>query len=108
MPQHPFYNSKTWRDAREAQLRREPHCRVCRMLGIRTRAVEVDHILAIASGGHPTDSSNLRSLCRKHHSQKTILIDGMHAGSGKKLVTTGADGWPVDIEQRRKPNGNSS
>lgn len=68
------------------------------MLHIRARAVEVDHRLAINQGGHPFDPRNLRSLCRKHHSQKTIMLDGMHRDSGKKLVTTGPDGWPVEIE----------
>jgi 5-methylcytosine-specific restriction protein A len=102
MPHDAFYNSKPWKDARATQLRLEPHCRVCAMLGIRTPAREVDHILAIEAGGHPLNPANLRSLCRKHHSQKTIMVDGMHRDSGKALVTTGPDGFPIHVEQQRK------
>lgn len=102
MPQLPFYNSKPWRDARATQLHREPHCRVCAMVGIKTRATEVDHILAITAGGHPTNPANLRSLCKTHHSQKTMMVDGMHRNSGKSLVTSGPDGFPIHTEQRRK------
>ncbi len=95
MPQSPFYSTKTWRDAREKQLRSHPNCFICGLIHLAVRAVEVDHVRAIEKGGHPTDPANLRSLCRKHHSQKTILLDGMHSASGKAIVVTGPDGYPI-------------
>lgn len=102
MPQDTFYSSKTWRDARATQLRRQPYCCVCAMVGIRSRAVEVDHEVAIRAGGHPTNPANLRSLCKTHHSQKTIMVDGQHRDSGKALVTSGLDGFPIHVEKQRK------
>lgn len=101
MPQSPFYSSAKWRSARAAYLAKNPYCVVCSRLQIKTRATEVDHIIAMAKGGAPFDSKNLRGLCKQHHSQKTILIDGQHSGSGKNLVTTGVDGWPVHVEVPR-------
>ena len=65
------------------------------MLGIYTRATEVDHRRAILAGGHPFAEPNLRSLCKRHHSQKTILLDGQHKPSGKSLIVTGPDGFPI-------------
>lgn len=78
------------------------------MLKMQTRATEVDHRVAINAGGHPFARGNLRSLCKTHHSQKTILLDGAHAASGKKFVVTGEDGWPIISETapvRRIRNG---
>lgn len=71
------------------------------MLHMQTRATEVDHKVTIMAGGHPFDQRNLRSLCKSHHSQKTIMLDGQHRGSGKCLVTTGPDGWPIAVEGNR-------
>lgn len=99
MPQHPFYSSAVWRKARETHLRRHPYCEVCQNLGMRVRGSEVDHRIAINAGGHPTDPGNLRTMCKTHHSQKTIMLDGQHKDCGKSLVTTGPDGWPVEIER---------
>lgn len=100
MPQNPFYNSKPWRDLRAAVLKRRPNCEVCTLIGLTVRAVEVDHILAINAGGKPLDPANVRALCRKHHSQKTILMDGQHKADGRKLVTSGPDGFPIEIEMK--------
>jgi len=79
----------------------EPNCGVCKSVGFFTKAIEVDHIRSMRDGGAPFDHKNLRSLCKRHHSQKTIMVDGQHSGSGKLLVTTGADGFPIHIEQPR-------
>lgn len=101
MPQSPFYSSAKWRKTRDEQLRRFPGCMVCKSVGFFTKAIEVDHVRAMANGGAPFDHANLRSLCKSHHSQKTIMVDGQHADSGKLLVTTGEDGFPIHIEQPR-------
>lgn len=98
MPQNPFYSSKVWRDLRASTLHKSPHCVVCLNIGLKIRATEVDHILAIDAGGAPLNPANVRSLCRKHHSQKTIMLDGQHSADGRKLVTTGLDGYPVQVE----------
>ncbi len=68
------------------------------MLGIATRATEVDHRRSIVSGGAPFDPANLCSMCKSHHSQKTSLLDGLHRDSGKPLVITGPDGWPISVQ----------
>lgn len=106
MPHDPFYGSAMWRKARATQLRTHPYCEVCLALQMYVRGTEVDHRRAIMAGGHPFDPRNLRTLCKSHHSQKTIMIDGQHRDSGKPLVTTGPDGWPIAIEG--VPNGNPS
>lgn len=98
MPHDPFYGSRPWRAARAAQLHKQPYCETCLLIGMHTRATEVDHRVAITAGGHPFASGNLRSLCKSHHSQKTSLLDGLHRDSGKPLVITGPDGWPISIE----------
>lgn len=99
MPQSPFYSSPKWRKTREEHLRRFPGCVVCKAVGFFTRAIEVDHVISMRNGGAPFDHANLRSLCKSHHSQKTIMLDGAHKASGKLLVTTGPDGYPVHIEK---------
>ena len=57
-----------WRKVREGVLRLEPNCRLCAAQGARVEAVEVDHI-----DGDPMNNrtTNLRPLCRRHHSQRT-------------------------------------
>jgi 5-methylcytosine-specific restriction endonuclease McrA len=100
MPHDPFYSSKLWRDTRAKYLRLNPYCCVCARIGLQVRAVEVDHTTAIRAGGHPTNPANLRGLCRTHHSQKTIMVDGMHRNSGIDLITTGPDGFPIHKERK--------
>lgn len=65
-PNKSFYNSARWKNTRKHQLHLEPLCRVCGMI-----AEEVDHIVPIEQGGDKWPSSNLQSLCAKHHGQKT-------------------------------------
>lgn len=101
MPQDPFYNSKPWREARSAQLRRAPDCCICLLVGVKRRATEVDHITPVVRGGAPFHLSNLRSLCKTHHSQKTMVLDRPSVKTSRtKLVTTGPDGWPIHTEER--------
>lgn len=105
MPQDPFYGSKPWREARSSQLRRAPHCCICERIGVQRRATEVDHIVPVARGGAPLHPSNLRSLCKTHHSQKTLVLDRPSVKTSRtKLVTTGGDGWPVHVEERYDGN----
>ena len=46
-------------------------CQSCRLLGIITQAVEVDHIVPICDGGS-NSPSNLQSLCVECHRKKTL------------------------------------
>lgn len=70
---HSWYSLPVWTDRlRPQQLLREPFCRECAKQGMRTRASVADHI--VPHGGDWalfTDESNLQSLCKHHHDQKT-------------------------------------
>ncbi len=100
MPQHPFYSSKPWKEARAKHLRLYPHCEICAAIGLRVRAVEVDHRRAIEAGGQPLDPGNFSSKCKFHHSQKTRVLDTPGQPGRDSLVTTGPDGFPVITERR--------
>jgi 5-methylcytosine-specific restriction protein A len=88
----PFYSSQMWREARRQQLKRFPFCLVCAAIGIREKATEVDHIVSMNDGGSPYDPSNLRALCKQHHSQKTAQVE---RGKREERTITGIDGWPI-------------
>lgn len=67
-----FYQSERWHRLSRQYRKQNPLCVECKKEGKLTRAQEVDHILPIAQGGDPWDVSNLQSLCKHHHSQKTM------------------------------------
>lgn len=100
MPQHPFYSTKVWKEARATQLRLRPYCEICLAIGIKTKAIDVDHRVPINAGGQPLEPSNFSSKCRTHHSQKTRVLDTPGQPGRDKLVTTGADGFPILVERR--------
>ena len=71
---HNWYFKPIWRNKlRPAQLLKQPFCETCAAKGLRVRAVHVDH-----KEDHKGDWSkfidpkNLRSLCSKCHSKKTM------------------------------------
>lgn len=76
---HAWYNLPIWTDSlRPAQLLREPFCRVCAQTydagdpRSRTRATVVDHIEPHRGDWAKfVEPSNLQSLCKRHHDQKT-------------------------------------
>jgi len=70
---------RPWRRARAAQLARHPGCQLT-YPGCTTTATEVDHIISIALGGHPTDPANLQSCCDPCHTLKTAQ-DRRHAAA---------------------------
>lgn len=94
MPGDPFYKSRKWRLCRSEHLNSHPWCAVCAAIGIHTQAVEVDHVRAKELMDDPYEHEGLRSLCKLHHSQKTIATEGAHRGK-KKFSVTGPDGWPI-------------
>jgi 5-methylcytosine-specific restriction endonuclease McrA len=61
-----FYQSAVWRGARARHLRDHPNCVVCSQ-----PANFVDHIVPRSEGGADLDPSNLQSMCRRCHGQKT-------------------------------------
>ena len=85
--------SGNWRKVRNAQLAREPLCRLCSTVDSPVIAVEVDHITPIHKGG--TDiADNLQSLCKPCHSRKTN-DEALEARGITPKPTIGLDGWPV-------------
>lgn len=60
-----------WMVIRKQVLREQPFCRDGRVCSHRAMSAEVDHIVPLAFGGHPTDRSNLQGICHKCHVEKT-------------------------------------
>jgi hypothetical protein len=94
MPHDSFYRSRKWRECRRQHLDANPWCAVCAALNIPTPATEVDHVRAKELMDDPFDHRGLRSLCKPHHSAKTIATEGQHKGK-KPFTVTGIDGWPI-------------
>jgi 5-methylcytosine-specific restriction endonuclease McrA len=72
-----LYLLPEWRDPRTGlramQLAIEPTCRKCRETGVVEPAREVDHIIPHRGDMKLfLDASNLQSLCKPHHSAKTV------------------------------------
>jgi 5-methylcytosine-specific restriction endonuclease McrA len=68
---------RQWRKVRAQQLAREPLCRECSNEGHVTAGAEVDHI---DGNSHNNDPSNLRTLCKSHHSRRTLRDQGWGRG----------------------------
>jgi 5-methylcytosine-specific restriction enzyme A len=80
---HLFYNSPTWRRAREWVLIRDHYlCQQCLQKGVLTPAEIVHHIHHLQD--HPEralDESNLQSVCARCHNQ-------LHPEKGKSVQPT--------------------
>jgi len=72
-----------------------PYCAVCATLHMQTIGEEVDHVQAKEKLLDPYDHAYLRTLCKTHHSQKTILTEGAHRKGRKRFQVIGPDGWPI-------------
>ena len=80
-----------WGKVRDLHLRANPYCIVCGELGN-----EVDHIVSIADDpSRRLDKTNLRTMCKKHHSRRTVYDQGWHKGK-KPATPVHADGLPSD------------
>ena len=84
------YGSK-WKKIRAAALARDrPLCQDClEREGRVTPAAQVDHVIPKAKGGSD-ELSNLRSLCREHHDEKSARDLGHRVKQ-----RFGTDGWPI-------------
>jgi 5-methylcytosine-specific restriction protein A len=72
-----MYHDQRWLSLRAAQLAKDPLCCECMTDQRLTQATVVDHIKP--HNGDPElfyDPDNLRSLCKRHHDQKTAREDG--------------------------------
>lgn len=71
---HDWYGLPIWRDRlRPNQLLKEPFCFECLRIGRRTRATVVDHVKPHRGEWMLfVDETNLQSLCKWHHDQKTM------------------------------------
>lgn len=91
------YDAK-WQKVRAAHLAKEPLCRFCmERHGRPESATEVDHILSIREAPHlRLVDSNLRSLCKPCHSQRTAREQGFAKGSTKLAGGCDEHGVPLD------------
>ena len=90
MSNHPFYNSRRWREERKRYLKLNPLCVMCLREGRVTTATVVDH--RIPHKGNPArfwDRRNWDALCTAHHSGTKQTIE-KNASKG-----IGEDGWPL-------------
>ena len=61
-----------WRKLRRIHLDKHPLCLHCEAEGKLTEASEVDHVVPVKiAPQRRLDPTNLQSLCKSHHSQKT-------------------------------------
>ncbi|MGP8078428.1 MAG: HNH endonuclease [Thermoplasmata archaeon] len=66
-----FHGHYFWDAARSYVMLRDRYtCRICRRR-LRSRELDVDHIVEIARGGAALEYSNLQTVCRRCHREKT-------------------------------------
>lgn len=77
-----------WLDIRRRHLAAEPLCRECSKTNTVRAGDEVDHIVPILDGGHPTADFNLQTLCLVHHKEKTAgeLARRSHQGDDLRFA----------------------
>lgn len=63
---HKFYQSKAWKDIRNAYISRNPLCEICERFNQTTPAKNVHHKVPVSKGG-TNDFSNLMSVCIPCH-----------------------------------------
>jgi 5-methylcytosine-specific restriction enzyme A len=78
-----FHGHYFWDSARSyVMLRDRYRCRLCGGR-FRARELDVDHIVEIARGGAALEYSNLQTVCRRCHREKTrAFFRSRHAGGG--------------------------
>ena len=87
-----FHGHYFWDSARSFVLLRDRYtCQVC---GQRKRAKEldVDHIVEIAAGGPALEYSNLRTVCRPCHREKTRQFLARRSAAGAAGALGSDDG----------------
>jgi len=95
-----FYQSHVWRELRKFHLRKEPLCMDCLTEDKVTAGWAVDHVISIKDAPHlRLSGKNLRTLCRSHHSKKTMIeLKRANEGVGRLLNNT----WKIDVSKFRR------
>lgn len=84
-----MYNSKRWREIRQAQLDGEPFCRECRRQGRWVKASHADHIEPHNGDEEKFWHGELQSLCDSCHTAKTNRERSETPGGSKKFSNFG-------------------
>ena len=70
------YSTANWQRLRRRKLSADPLCYPCQLRGRIVAADTIDHVKAIADGGHPfPDLDGLMSMCARCHNEKTRAQD---------------------------------
>lgn len=86
-----FHGHYFWDSARSYVLFRDRYtCQVCGQRR-RARELDVDHIVEIARGGAALEYSNLRTVCRPCHRQKTVAFLRTRGRGGGTDACTNAE-----------------
>lgn len=86
-----WYGTARWKATRSAQLKREPHCRMCAADGVKTRAIVADHVQPHRGNAAIFWNGPFQSLCLHHHN----AAKQRHEKLGYS-PDIGHDGLPVD------------
>lgn len=79
-----FYQSRAWRNLRDAHAREHPYCEPCLRLGMRVSMDIVDHKLPrLKFPALELTPSNLESQCRSCHKRKTDRDMGRRTSAPK-------------------------
>lgn len=96
---------RRWRRIRAAHLAENPWCVVCMAAGVYTPATEVDHVVDHKGNVESFYQGELQSLCKKHHSEKTVREN---VPGGSKNYETGGRTARGANDAKKNPNvGNS-
>lgn len=88
MPVTDRIRGRRGQERRARWLFKHPLCARCLAKGRITAAEEVDHVIPLRHGGADRES-NLESICRGHHREKTARERG-----DRPVLEVGVDGWP--------------
>lgn len=97
-----FYSTAAWQRIRKRHLKKEPLCRICRLMGrvnggTLEQPLHVDHIVPrdpLRLVPYKADrDDNLQSLCFLHHNQKTAAE---RAGKPWRIKGCDVHGQPLD------------
>jgi hypothetical protein len=90
VPWRAWYRTQRWRKLRASQLAREPNCRTCERIGVRTPATVCDHCNPHRGNETLFWSGPFQSLCASHHSSDKQALE-----MGRPRQAFAADGWPT-------------